>query len=176
MAHLWIPTGDAGWAVFALDQAEVALGRDGRPATGLGQADAVDEMVLIRSGADPESERWVVCCTSAARLRINGCRLLLGLQVLRDRDELVVGGGHRLFFGSETRACVQSMPPLAESIRCARCQQELAPGTSVVRCPGCFRWYHQTEEYPCWTYSPQCQHCLRATPLEGGYNWTPYGL
>ena len=48
-------------------------------------------------------------------------------------------------------------------------------GTPAVQCPACGRWFHQSAELPCWTYSDHCL-CPQPTALDCGYQWTPHGL
>jgi hypothetical protein len=132
---------------------------------------------LLPAGADAPvrlravaTDAWVLLARPGAAVRINGRRV--GVRVLRERDEIVVGAA-RAFFSTERLAQVEAFPGGSAAIFCPRCKQEIAHGSLAVRCPGCGSWYHQREELGCWLYSQRCQHCAQATPLDGGFRWEP---
>jgi hypothetical protein len=116
---------------------------------------------------------WTMVGGREASLRVNGQPLVLGVRVLRDRDEISIAG-QRCFFSTEELALVVPFPGMAQFICCPRCKQKLEPGTSAVACPHCRAWHHQSEEFPCWTYDATCALCqLHSTALDAGYSWTP---
>ena len=115
---------------------------------------------------------WVLLADPGARARINGEPLALGIRVLRDRDEIVLGGA-RSYFSTECLACVEPFPGAEVAVVCARCRQKIEPRSAAVRCPGCATWCHQTEDLPCWEYAPTCPLCSASTALDAGYRWEP---
>jgi hypothetical protein len=157
MAHLWTRESSAGeWSPVALigDALDVSPG-----------------MLLRRASVEPEV--WVLVSSSA--VHVNGARLSAGIRILCDRDELRAGG-HRSFFSTESLAKIVPFPGADRPVFCARCKLEIAAGTPAVRCPRCTVWHHQTEQLPCWTYSPQCAICDQPSALDAGFVWSPEEL
>ena len=155
---------------FALtgDPLKPAQGHEAEKAPAIGQ-------ILRRNSGD--GEHWFVLTRPENSLvLINGIPLAAGLRNLRDRDELRIGSGERMFFSTESLACAEPFPGLAHEIFCPRCKQEIAPQSVAVRCPQCAAWHHQSEEFPCWTYSERCALCDQSSSLETGYRWTPENL
>jgi hypothetical protein len=132
--------------------------------------------LLLRSRTD-EGETWLVISATATGVALNGEPLHAGIRVLADRDELRITGLGRVFFSTEQLARVTPFPGADKSTFCPRCKQEIAPGSPAVRCPSstCQRWYHQSDEYPCWTYTEKCL-CGHPTALDAGFQWTPNEL
>jgi hypothetical protein len=156
MAHLWIEEA-ARWAALPLH------------ADGLRLADA--EAPLLRRGRTPEGETWVVI--GGRDVFVNGRRLAAGMRVLRDRDEIRVGDSSPIFFSCERLAAIEAFAGASGPAYCPRCKQELLHETPVVRCPQCRVAHHQTDELPCWTYTPACALCDQPTALDGAYRWRP---
>jgi len=102
---------------------------------------------------------------SAPGVAVNGVPLQARIRVLADRDEIRVAGLGRVFFSTEQLACVAPFTGADTPTFCPRCKQAVTAGSPVVRCPTCERWYHQSEEYPCWTYTDRC---LWRTPDRAG--------
>ena len=125
--------------------------------------------VRLRAGA---GEVWVLLAAPAARVRVNGLPLPLGIRSLRDHDEIVFGQT-RLYFSNERVASVESFPSADHAVMCPRCRKEIERESPAVRCPGCSAFYHQLEGRHCWTYSPKCQHCDTETALDAGFRWQP---
>ena len=100
----------------------------------------------------------------------------LGIVALSDRDEIRPADGLPLFFSTETLARVEPFPASGARGFCPRCKQHIEPGTPAVRCPGCSLWYHMSDEFPCWTYAPQCSACPQETALDADFRWTPEDL
>jgi hypothetical protein len=130
---------------------------------------------LLRSRS-ADGERWLVMCAARASVRLNGVLLRAGIRVLRDRDELQVDGFGRVYFSTEQLARVEPFAPGERAAVCPRCKQAIAAGSPAVCCPQCGVWYHQSDEFPCWTYAPRCVLCPQPTALDAGYRWTPEGL
>ena len=181
MAHLWMKV-DAGWAVAPLrgDAFELSLGPEGELGVRPGE-DRKATALLLRQPAAAE-QRWALLCRELApeseepAVYVNGEPVLTGLRALEDLDELRIGAGDRTFFSTETLATVQPYPSDHPALPCARCRQDLTPGTPGVACPQCGVWHHQTEDLPCWTYSENCAYCDQPTDLGSGYRWTPEEL
>jgi hypothetical protein len=134
--------------------------------------------LLLRSRTD-QGETWLVMnatlASAAGGVALNGVPLHAGIRVLADRDEIRIEGLGRVFFSTEELACVASFPGADTPTFCPRCKQEVTAGSPAVRCPACQRWYHQSDEYPCWTYTAQCL-CGHPTAMDTSYWWTPNGL
>jgi hypothetical protein len=159
---LWTfdPDDDGGrWVAAPLPSDEIHL------ATGDGAA--------IHRSSGSEGERWVLI--GSATVSVNALPLLVGLHVLRDRDEIRLGE-MRVFFSTETLAAVAACPAAPEPLKCPRCTQTIDTGAPAVRCPQCGVWHHQSERLPCWTYVDTCQLCDQTTALDGTYRWTPEDL
>jgi len=140
-------------------------------ARGLGGTAAA---LLLRSRTD-QGEVWLAMSATPAGVALNGAPLHAGIHVLADRDEIRVAGLGRVFFSTEQLARVVPFPGAGTPAFCPRCKQEVAADSPAVRCPACQRWYHQSDEYPCWTYTEQCL-CGHPTALDAGFQWTPNGL
>jgi len=179
MAHLWTyDTGgggaaERGWARVPLDAAVQAV-RNGRPhavSAGMPECDGVPVAQLLRRPT-PAGDAWVLVGMPA--VRVNGSPLAAGIRVLRDRDELVVGGS-RVFFSTESLAAIE---PFAgdEAVSCPRCGLGIPPRSPAVLCPHCRVYHHQSDELPCWTYTEHCATCDQSTALEAGFRWTPEAL
>lgn len=118
---------------------------------------------------------WMLLGRAGADLVVNGEPVRLGMVALRDRDEIRLADGSRLFFSAEESACVVPLLEAPPGLRCARCQRVFAASVSVVRCPGegCGLVHHETPELPCWSYDERCAVCPQATVLDGSWRWTP---
>jgi hypothetical protein len=157
MAHLWNPNGSGEWKLTMLTDDEFAL---------------VDASLMVRR-VGKRSDEWALVSSAHQDARVNGIRVMVGLTILSDRDEIRPAGGPTWFFSTETQARVEPFPGSEARGLCPRCQLPIAQGTPAVRCPGCGLWYHQSDEFPCWTYAPQCTACPQPTELDAGFRWTP---
>jgi hypothetical protein len=174
MAHLWVEDLAEGnsqpeWLVQPLD-GEAAVPLCAPRDDGAARATA-----LLLCSRTADGEAWLVMSTAPSGVALNGAPLHAGIRVLADRDEIRVDGLGRVFFSSERLARVELFPGADKRIDCPRCKQELTVGSPAVRCPSCGRWYHQSDEYPCWTYAAQCL-CGHPTALDAGFRWSPDGL
>ncbi len=177
MAHLWVAvSNNDDWAIVNLDgnSNAVVLSRDaGNPIRVRRGPTDNGAALILGAGRQGEQEVWVLLLREGTDLRVNGMPVLGGLRVLRDRDEIAVGGS-RLYFSTERLARVDPFPGIEERVvACPRCKQPIQPHTPSVRCPGCGLWHHQTEDLPCWTYSAVCSMCNQKTDLDAGFSWTP---
>ena len=182
MAHVWLPQRDADrsgaesempeWAVASLDGEAFSLisGPGQTLCLRAGAEAAAAPATLLRSQLDGR-ESWVLTGTA----RVNGMPLRTGIRVLRDRDELEIGG-LCTFFSTETLALVEPMPRGDKPVFCPRCKQGIEPESAAVRCPQCRVWHHQSDDLPCWTYAEHCTLCDQPTALDAGYRWTPEEL
>jgi len=168
MAHLWREDQFLGLA----EPAWVVQPLDGEAAVPLGGASAA--ALLLRSRSD-EGESWLALSATPSGVALNGAPLRARIRVLADRDEIRIRGFGRVFFSTEELACIVPFAGTPTTTYCPRCKLVLAPGWPAVRCPSCRRWYHQSHEYPCWTYTAQCL-CGHPTALDAGFQWTPNGL
>ena len=157
MAHLWLceSSGGDAWEMMPLDDDAVAV---------------LSAVQLRRAAGEPDT--WTLI--GPPRVRVNGHPLDAGIRVLRDRDELRVGG-RRAFFSTETLAMVVPFPGERPTL-CPRCKLEILPGSPAVRCPQCGIWHHQSEEFPCWLYSSTCTNCDQLTALDAHFRWSPETL
>jgi len=170
MPHLWKedrPTGNGEpeWVVQPLD---------GEAAVQLGEASAATAAALLLRSRTDQGETWLAMSATPSGVALNGAPLHAGIRVLADRDEIRVAGVGRVFFSTEQLARVVPFPGADTPTFCPRCKQDIA-AAPAVRCPSCRRWYHQSDEYPCWTYTAQCL-CGHPTALDAGFQWTPNGL
>lgn len=173
MAHLWVQLDGGQWGLLELGEGAYLVDGEGRSGVRAWRGGAAgDGGALLRPR--PGGRPWVLLCGAGSGVRVNGHRLLLGLRVLRDRDEIVVG--RRRMAYSEERLCrVEPFQGAAAEARCGRCRQPLAKDTPSVRCPTCETWYHQGEDLLCWTYAATCRVCGRSTELTDDYQWHPAG-
>ena len=134
-----------------------------------------DEAVGLGCYPQPAGDPlWVLFCAERAAIRVNG-ELLTGIAVMRDRDEILLQGGTRLYFSTEETARVEPFPAGEVTSFCARCHKPLRPGTPAVRCPKCGHWCEQSDKQ-CWTYGPTCPLCDQMTALDAELRWTPQDL
>jgi len=136
--------------------------------------DAAADAVIIRSDAAAQP-RFVLLIPSGLLARVNGAPLPSGIHQLADRDAIHLGDAPPVFFSADARPVVEPYPGAADVAFCARCKSEIVPGTPACRCPGCGLWFHQSEEFPCWTFSDHCV-CGFPTALDGGPRWSPEDL
>jgi hypothetical protein len=146
------------------------------PVRGRASAAEVVTAVVMRR-ARPQGEVWLLLTTQDHAVWVNGSPLSTRLRVLRDRDEVRLRDGRRLFFSTERLAQIEAFPGAEDTIYCVRCRQALAPHSPAIQqCPACGVWHHQTEELLCWTYAERCAMCDQQTRLDAGFRWTPEEL
>lgn len=80
-----------------------------------------------------------------------------------------------MYFSNQRHPVVEPLPESDEPRFCPRCKSVIETGSPAVRCVACGSWYHQSDEFPCWTYSESCV-CGYPTALDGDYRWTPHEL
>ena len=172
MAQIWFIHATGRWELRPLVEPVYAL-----------RAATVPPVCVRTNGMTPSDavvtrhdETWVAMAAAPGAVVVNGQPLFLGLRVLRDRDELLVCGRVRLYFSTESLPQVLPLPDVGRSVICPRCQQPITPGLAAVKCPKCATFHHQTDELPCWTYTPTCVLCDQPTDLNAGYRWTPAEL
>lgn len=182
MATIWSQQNDegGGWAATALDGEPEAFFLTGDPQSPVSarqsEGAARGDVCLVRRMALSGTEAWTLVAPDGAAVSINGDPVMLGMRVLRDRDEIRVSQREAVFFSTEQPAVVEDFPGIGKAARCPRCQQQVKVGSRAVRCPQCSLWYHQDDDLPCWTYSDECGVCGRRTDLEMGFSWTPEDL
>jgi hypothetical protein len=162
MSNLWRQTDAKLWEPLSLDSSFLPV-----------------SVRIIRSGVGADSI-VALLADPRARVRVNGLPIAGGLHILEHRDEILVRG-ERFYFSSESRPIV-TVFHLEEGARrptCPICRGALRDGEQAVRCPGCSRWFHQTEAAEgkrgrtCWTYAPTCRFCQHPTSLTGELAWRP---
>ena len=165
MSHLWQQINDR-WEPAPLTGPALALDAGGelRPA-------APGDVSHLRFLA-VEKDSWVLLASPAGVVRVNGDPVVAGIRVLRDRDEIVLGGA-RCFFSAERLARIEPFPGADGDVICPRCKRPIAPATPAIRCPGCGTWHHQEGERSCFTYAPKCALCEQASDLNAGFRWQP---
>lgn len=180
MAHLWYRSEQGEWKAGELPAGRVALGRGpGRLAVRLSEAAPVLGPCLSPvSTASLNGLAWVLLTGPTEGVRVNGSALPSGIRVLRDRDEIRLAGGVRLYLSLEELARVMPFAGTEPPVYCPRCKLELKKGEASVRCPNptCRITHHQSAELPCWTYTGGCTLCGHPTDLEAGFRWTPEDL
>jgi len=194
MAHVFTQDVAGCWALAPLDSdcfvLDPALRRplkpisdDARPRSG----------ILLQRIAPASRRAWILLSAPQARVFVNGDRVLVGMRLLRDRDEILVypmpGGrrraksspcakGVRLFFSTEELAQVVPFPAAAHEVFCVRCQQVIDARHPAVQCPNpeCGHWHHAGGELECWTYEAACAMCNQSTAADADSRWTPEDL
>lgn len=156
MAHLWVPDTHGHLAEVALD----APGWDGPG-------------VFLRPALVASGEAWVLLVDTAGSALVNGEPVPVGIRALDNRDEVRARDGTRVVFTDERLACVAAFPAGEIVARCARCTGDLEAGAPAVKCPACGSWYHEHQEFPCWTSAATCQACGQQTTVVDGERWTP---
>lgn len=177
MAVLWIRSAEREWRGIPLGVEPLRLPEDLGPVPGErpGEESPRPAAVLAparRLGRDD----WVLIDPGEDRVRIDGLPLPGGIRVLSDREEILLDGGTRLFYSTDSIPRIEPFPEGEKVLTCPRCTNRIEAGAAAVRCPACGVWHHQTEEFPCWLYAPNCAACSGATALDGVGRWTPEGL
>jgi hypothetical protein len=167
MALLWRRDA-SGWTPTALPS----------PACGLGCGDDSTAPTLLRADAGSPDATWLLLTPPTAPVAVNGHPSHAGLVALRDRDEIRLADGTRLFFSTQEIATVEPFTATSTNLRCPRCRRPFVATDLIVRCPGpgCGVIHHQTDDLPCWTYTDRCAVCPRSTALDAEQRWTPEGL
>jgi hypothetical protein len=175
MAHIWVLESADDWVPIRLSAPFLAL-PEALPLAGISleAGSAAPLATLLQSAGGGGRQRWVLLSASQG-LHVNGVPLLTGMRVLLDHDEIRLGTAGSIFFSAESPAVVEAYPASAAPTKCARCTQVILPGMCCVRCPHCGVFWHQSEDWSCWTYSPQCI-CGQPTALDGSFRWSPEDL
>jgi hypothetical protein len=175
MAHLWSMDPRSRDPIPLLDPLhELEDDPHGDPRTAASGAEDAARTLLVC--ADASGDAWCLLAGIGTEVFVNGRRVVAGIRLLRDRDEIRLPDSRRwYFFGTERLARVEPFPG-DRSASCPRCRQAVQPGTPAVRCPSCGLWHHGSEALPCWSYADTCAMCSHATSLEAGYRWTPEAL
>ena len=175
--YLWTYTENT-WAALSLEDHAYIFDREvehsirrrrvGEPIVG---------RVVLRPGpGDSINRHWFLLVPGTQSVRTNGSPVLAGVRRLRDQDELRVRGFRPglFFFSTESLARIQPLPEGSDRVYCARCRQEIAAESPIVKCPSCGMVHHQSEEFNCWTYADTCAMCNQPTALDSGrLRWTP---
>jgi hypothetical protein len=164
---VWRERPDRTWQALTIPAgrplAGTELGEPGIQLCGLGAERGA--ALLVRPGV------WV---------RVNGQPVLGGLRVLEHKDEILLAET-RLFFSGESTPTVVPFRAVegGRAPICPICRGPIKDGLQAVQCPGCGRWFHQTEALdgrpakPCWTYAPTCRFCSHPTSFGAEAAWTP---
>jgi len=173
MPHLWVK--DSGeWTVLELLSDTFALTRDPlKPVQRRELGTPAEIACMLRCNGAGGEHLFVLAPSENTAVIINGIPLASGIRILRDRDELRVGGIERMYFSTESLAVLTRFPGNEQAMYCPRCKREIALQTDAVKCPQCDAWYHQSEEFPCWVYSERCALCDQPSNLDAGYRWSP---
>jgi len=118
---------------------------------------------------------WLMMAPPGSGAKVNGEALFLGIHALRDKDEIRLPDGQRVFFSTQDPAHVQPFPGIGHAAFCPRCKQEITDGTPSVRCPNpkCGIWHHEEGDMNCWTYGAHCALCEHPSDLDTEVLWTP---
>jgi hypothetical protein len=168
-----------GWAVAILADNAYSLGgsetetlRPDRLGPESDRAEATSPLLMNSRDVDGV-ECWIVVDKAGSGLRVNGVRVTTGARVLRNRDEMRLAGvPGRAWFSDECKTEVTAFDG-PEGSTCPRCKVEIKSASMSVRCPLCRVYYHQSAEYPCWTYAVTCAFDPQPTDLEANFRWTP---
>jgi hypothetical protein len=176
MAHLWIMDAEKLWSIAPLehDLYSIGIGCDGCAELAIGKKD--DLALIARHRTGPGKTSWILMVAPEQRICANGVPLLAGIRVLQDRDHIQLfdrGVAVGFYYSSELIPRVDAFPGMDQTVFCPRCKRVIEPGAPAVKCPGCSVWHHQSEEYPCWTYTEVCAMCPQPTDLEAGFEFNP---
>jgi hypothetical protein len=176
MTRLFTSTAE-GWEIRLLDGDRYCL----RPVPGglvqavpdEGEMEGGDALLLrLRAGSDVAGSGWAVVAHSDVRVVLNGEPVVVGVAVLRDRDEMRIGVSEPAYLSMERLAAVEPCER-DDAPRCPRCANPIERGELSVGCPGCGVRHHQRADRECWTYLPTCAMCDQPTDLAAGLRWTP---
>jgi len=179
MAHLWVRDGEGLWCIAPLEHRlySVGIGADGVAELAVGEKP--DSAVVARHRTGDGRTSWILLAAEDQRVSVNGVSIVAGIRVLQDRDHIQLFGHDTsisFFHSSELIPRVDTFPGSDQQVFCPRCKRVINPGTPAVTCPGCGVWYHQSDEYPCWTYSDICATCPQKTDLEAAFEFSPEDL
>jgi hypothetical protein len=177
MSHLWIASDTDGWSACELESAPHVL-RPTPPTLTRQEPVSLPAphgalLLPCARSADPDS--FALLARTRHSVRVNGVPLQTGIRVLRDRDSIQLANRPPMYFSSQRLPVVEPFPETDEPRYCPRCKSSIEPGTPAVRCVACGSWYHQSDEFPCWTYADSCV-CGHPTNLDGDYRWTPHEI
>lgn len=174
MSHLWIASHSDGWSAHELYDASHELPPAAlTPARrGAGSLSTTDGALLIPCTRSAGGDAFALLARPALSLRVNGVPLQTGIRVLRDRDSIQLTDRPAMYFSSQRLPVVEPLPESEEPRFCPRCKSLIETGSPAVRCVVCGSWYHQSDEFPCWTYAESCV-CGAPTALDDDYRWTP---
>lgn len=195
-ATVWVgaPGANEPWTPLELEGAAFELIADA--SAGVRFRRVHDERALVGRTAvsllarADDREAWCLLASGAGSgVRVNGELLLAGARVLRNRDEIALGGA-RFYFTMERIARAERFAAVGRSVPCARCGVSLEDGEIAVRCPrgSCGRWHHHVVEtaaqtvedavearkQSCWETADVCAGCLQQpTSLDVDLRWVP---
>lgn len=169
-----MPVEADGWRAHELENAAYALRPTGSTLTHHepGSRLPPDGALLLPCASSAATDAFALLARPAHAARVNGVPLQNGMRVLRDRDCIQLGDRSPIYFSREELPTVEPLPESDQALFCPRCKASIETDSPAVRCVSCGSWYHQTDEFPCWTYSESCV-CGHATAFDGNYSWTP---
>ncbi len=176
MAHLWMQTESKRWGYYTLSATAFSLETlppstlDATPSAA--GDDSRGGVLLTRASQD----EWVLMTGKARRAWVNGVPATLGIRVLDHQDRITIDGVGTTFLSTETLPCIESFPEDIGPRQCPRCRLAVEVGRPAVLCPGCAIWYHESEEFPCFTCTSTCVFCPQETALDTGFRWIPEAL
>lgn len=178
MAHVWLADNIGRWSPAPFQEEWTALGADRVSLTDAASVASCsrEAPVIVRRAFASSADRWILLCSDAVEVRVNGAPLALGVHLLKDRDAIRLGDGRLFFFSTEELATVRAFPGLERAVFCPRCKLVIEQGSPAVRCPQCRTWHHQSDDLPCWRYADHCALCDQQTAEDNGYRWTPDDL
>jgi hypothetical protein len=177
MSHMWISNDSDGWSAHELENAVYTLRPTASTLTRheLGSRPPSDGVLLLSCASSAAGDTFALLARPDHSARVNGVPLHNGLRVLRDRDSIQLADRPPFYFSAERLPIVEPLPESDEPRFCPRCKAVIETGSPAVRCVSCGSWYHETQEFPCWTYSEGCV-CGHPTALDGDYEWSPHEL
>ena len=173
MAHLWFRDEEDIWAAVPLVGRAVDISAYPPRALADGFRLGEDAQAAVIPGGAGDAVFWALLVAGDRDVRVNGFAPVAGVRLLRDRDEIRAAPSRTLYFSTETLARVVEFVAGERTLFCGRCRQPMKTGQLAVCCPECSIWYHQSDEFPCWTYTPACAICGHSTALNSQFSWTP---
>ena len=132
--------------------------------------------VYMQSVVHNNKEVWILLSTPSERVYVNGRRSTINVKILSDQDHIRSKTCEEFYFSEQSLNKIEPFASSSENKEwCARCKQELEPGSDIVKCRVCGVVMHENDELNCWTFGEKCI-CGASTSLSNGYDWTPDSL